>query len=320
MLFRSVPANSNVTYNSITVRNGAVMTVGGGSTVDVTAGVLVTANSSIILQSINNSAQVNGTWQGTGVTLNAASVQVDAGSSINADGQGYLALAGPGAGPQGNENGGSYGGLGGGQPASTIYGSATAPIDLGSGGGVYNASTGVGGGAIRLIVTGTLTNNGIISANGAPVTGSGGGGAGGSVYVTTSTLAGSGIFTANGGADTNNYGNGGGGGRVAIYYAGPTSFTGFSTSVAAAGTPSGSVGTVAFFDTSATNSNVGIYQNYVLPANSNVLYNSLTVANGATVTVGGGSQVVVAGTLHVTGSMLAQSINNVGQVNGLWAG
>ena len=47
---------------------------------------------------------------------------------------------------------------------------------------------------------------------------------------------------------------------------------------------------------------------------------SLTVANGATVTVGGGSQVVVAGTLHVTGSMLAQSINNAGQVNGLWAG
>ena len=136
-------------------------------------------------------------------------------------------------------------------------------VDLGSGGGDYNVSTGVGGGAIRLIVTGTLTNNGIISANGASATGSGDGGAGGSVYVTTSTLAGSGIFTANGGADTNNYGNGGGGGRVAIYYAGPTSFTGLSTSVAAGGTPSGSVGTVAFFDASVPNSNVGIYQNYV---------------------------------------------------------
>jgi len=45
--------------------------------------------------------------------------------------------------------------------------SASAPTDLGSGAGVYNAYGGVGGGAIRLIVSGTLTNNGIISANGA---------------------------------------------------------------------------------------------------------------------------------------------------------
>jgi hypothetical protein len=96
---------------------------------------------------------VNGTWQGTGVTLNAGSVQVDPGSSINADGQGYLALAGPGAGGQGNEIGGSYGGLGGGQTANLTYGSASAPVDLGSGGGDYNVATGVGGGAIRLIVT-----------------------------------------------------------------------------------------------------------------------------------------------------------------------
>jgi len=73
-------------------------------------------------------------------------------------------------------------------PVSTTYGSAPAPTDLGSGGGVYNVYTGVGGGAIRLIVTGTLTNNGIISANAAPVTGAGGGGAGGSVYVTTARL------------------------------------------------------------------------------------------------------------------------------------
>jgi RHS repeat-associated protein len=313
-----LPANSNVLYNSLTVATGATVTIGGGSQIAVAQKMQVTGT--VVAQSLNTSAQVNGAWQGKGVTISAGTLQVDSTGSLNADGQGYLALAGPGAGPQGNENGGSYGGLGGGQPASTIYGSATAPVDLGSGGGVYNVSTGVGGGAIRLIVTGTLTNNGIISANGAPVTGSGGGGAGGSVYVTTATLAGSGIFTANGGADTNNYGNGGGGGRVAIYYAGPTSFTGFSTSVAAGGTPSGSVGTVAFFDTSVPNNNVSIYQSYVLPANSNVQFNSLTVANGATVTIGGGSQVVVAGTLHVTGSMLAQSINNTGQVNGTWQG
>jgi len=127
----TVPANSTVTYNSITIRNGAVMTIGGGSTVNVTAGILVTANSSIILQSINNSAQVNGTWQGTGVTLNAATVQVDPGSSINADGQGYTSLAGPGGGIANSfayPQGGSYGGAGGGQPVSTTYGSAPARL------------------------------------------------------------------------------------------------------------------------------------------------------------------------------------------------
>ena len=316
----TVPANSNVTYNSITVQNGATVTVGGGTTMTVTGSILVTGNSTMVLQSISNSAQVNGRWQGTGVTLNAGSLQVDPGSSINADGQGYLALAGPGAGGQGNELGGSYGGLGGGQVASTIYGSATAPIDLGSGGGVYNVSTGVGGGAIRLIVSGTLTNNGIISSNGESATGSGGGGAGGSVYVTTATLAGSGVFAANGGANLNQYGLGGGGGRIAVYSANQTNYTGFATSTANGGSPSGSVGTVVFFDTSVTNSNVSVYQNFVLPANSTVQYNSLTVANGATVTVGGGSQVVVTGTLHVTGSLVAQSINNTGQVNGLWQG
>jgi RHS repeat-associated protein len=316
----TVPANSTVTYNSITIRNGAVMTIGGGSTVNVTAGILVTANSNLILQSINNSAQVNGTWQGTGVTLNAGSVEVDPGSSINADGQGYLALDGPGAGPQGNSIGGSYGGLGGGQTANLTYGSASAPTDLGSGGGVYNVYTGVGGGAIRLIVAGTLTNNGIISANGAPVTGEGGGGSGGSVYVTTATLAGSGVFTANGGPNTNQNGQGGGGGRVAIYYAGPTSFTGFSTSVAVSGLPSGSVGTVAFFDTSVTNSNVSVYQNYVIPPSTTALYNSLTVATGATVTIGGGSQIAIAQAMHVTGTVIAQSLNNTAQVNGGWLG
>ena len=115
-------ASGSYQITSVTVQSGATLTVGGGSTVTVTGALVVTGNSKVVLQSINNAAQVNGTWQGTGVTVNAASVQVDAGSSINADGQGYLALAGPGGGGLGNENGGSYGGSGGGQSASTIYG------------------------------------------------------------------------------------------------------------------------------------------------------------------------------------------------------
>ena len=175
------------TYNltSLTVENGAVLTIGGGSTVTVSGAVLVTANSSVVLQSINNAAQVNGSWQGAGVTLNAATVQVDAGSSINADGQGYVANAGPAGAPAGSSAGGSYGGLGGtgaGVAAGDLYGTAATPTDLGSGGGsrCCGAIAGPGGGAIRFVVSGTLTDNGVISANGANLIGyQGGGGAGG---------------------------------------------------------------------------------------------------------------------------------------------
>jgi hypothetical protein len=85
----------------LTIANGATLTVGGGSTVTVTGALVVTGNSNVVLQGLNTTAQVNNAWAGTGVTLNAGSVQVDAGSSINADGQGYVALAGPGAGRAG---------------------------------------------------------------------------------------------------------------------------------------------------------------------------------------------------------------------------
>ena len=326
-----IPAGSNVQYNSLTVTNGATLTIGGGSTLTVASQVLVTGTSTIVLQSINTTTQVNGAWAGAGVTMTAGSVQVDAGSSINADAQGYAASAGPGAGPSGSANGGSYGGAGGGQAASTIYGSATAPTDLGSGGGQYQGTTQPGGGAVRLIVSGTLTDNGLISANGAAVSGFVGGGAGGSVYVMAGTLAGSGTFSANGGLNNTSYGSGGGGGRVAVYYnATGSSFTGFTGSTANGGTalPAGNggvagiVGTVAFFDTSAKNNNVAVYQNYVIPAGSNVPYNSLTVANGALLTVGGNSTLTVTGSVKVTGNstIVLQSSNTSAQVNGAWAG
>ena len=189
-------AKGNYQLTSLTVNGGATLTVGGGSSVTVTGAVQVTGNSNIVLEAANNTGQVNGTWQGTGVTINAASVEVDAGSSINADGQGYAPTAGPG-GSTAQYIAGSYGGLGATPAGSTtvaspVYGSATAPVDLGSGGGPSPSGGigGSGGGAIRLVVSGTLTNNGVISANGGGTLnkGSGGTGAGGSVYVTADTL------------------------------------------------------------------------------------------------------------------------------------
>jgi hypothetical protein len=351
----TLPANANLSFNSVTVNNAATLTlgigttfasntvtvtgggnvtVGGGSTLNVSGAVLVTGNSTMVFQSINNNAQVNGAWQGAGVTLNAGSVQVDQGSSINADGQGYVANAGPGGAPVGSSAGGSYGGLGGvgaGTAAGPTYGSDTTPIDLGSGGGsrCCGAIPGPGGGAVRLTVSGTLTNNGVISANGGNLVGyQGGGGSGGSVWVTTAALMGSGVFTANGGTG----GEGaGGGGRVAVYYNAPGSnFTGFQTSVSNGGScgsqcsngtsSAGSVGTAAFFDTSAANNNLMLYQYLTIPASTTVSYNSITVQPGAFLTVGGGSTVTVANALTVSGTVIAQSINNTAQVGGSWQG
>jgi len=82
---------------SLTVNSGVTLTIAGGSTVNVSGTVLVTGASTILLQGKNTTAQVAGQWQGTGVTINAGSITVDAGSKISADGQGYAAGAGPGA-------------------------------------------------------------------------------------------------------------------------------------------------------------------------------------------------------------------------------
>ena len=331
----TIPAGTTVTYNSITVQPGALLTIGGGSTVTVAGA--VTVSGTIVVQSINNSAQINNVWQGSGVTLNAASLVVNTGGSINADAQGYLANDGPGGAPSNSSDGGSYGGLGGigyGSPAAgPIYGSTTAPTDLGSGGSSRCCSTipGSGGGALTINVSGTLTDNGVISANGGAVVGlQAGGGSGGSVYVKTAALTGSGAFTANGGAGGE---AGGGGGRVAIYYDAPSStFTGFAASTASGGacgangtscagsTSGGNNGTAAFFDTSATYNNVSVYQNFTVPAGASPTYNSVTVQPGALLTIGGGATVTTTKALTVAGTVVAQSVNNTAQVDGVWAG
>ena len=125
------------------------MTVGGGSTVNVTAGVLVTANSSIILQSINTAAQVNGTWQGTGVTLNAASVQVDPGSSINADGQGYRRWLDRRGTTRAIQSVAVMADLAVARQRTDVWLSVSSEPISAPAAGVYNVYAGTGGGAIR---------------------------------------------------------------------------------------------------------------------------------------------------------------------------
>jgi hypothetical protein len=129
---------------------------------------------------------------------------IQAGGGITADGTGYASGSGTGAGrtyqvgnPYGYVGGGGgYGGYGASGGGTTLayggitYGSLTAPVDMGSGGGGYTgtqlppAAGGAGGGVVRLSVIGTLQVDGTLSARGMAGTGPcAGGGSGGSIYL-----------------------------------------------------------------------------------------------------------------------------------------
>ena len=160
-------------------------------------------------------------------TLNGAGKGNAGGSAGGGNGEG----TGYGTGTWGGSaGGGSYGGAAG-SPTAGVYGSATAPVDLGSGGGGKGDSSvagGNGGGAVKITASGTITVSGTISTNGTSVGNWAGGGSGGSIYLTAATFTGTGgIITAHGGSSTS--GGGGGGGRIAIYYtstyAAPTTLT-----------------------------------------------------------------------------------------------
>jgi len=139
---------------NLTVTNGATLTIAGGSTVNVAGATTITGSGRILLQGKNTSGQVEGQWLGVGVTINSTDVQVDAGSAISADAQGYLGGFGPGSGGSDaalhGGSGGGYGGVGGRagddfNAGGAAYGDAFAPVDLGSGGGPTSATAGRGG-------------------------------------------------------------------------------------------------------------------------------------------------------------------------------
>ena len=113
--------DTDVSYGALSVENGGSLTIGGGSVVNISGTLSVTGNSVLTLQGKNTADQVGGQWAGVGVTIHAGNVQVDTGSKISADGQGYETSKGPGAGPT-QGDGGSYGGRGGSNSGPT-YGS-----------------------------------------------------------------------------------------------------------------------------------------------------------------------------------------------------
>ncbi len=222
-------AADRVTNNlaSLTLLNGytnrvvfAPRAVEGGSNLTVTAAIEV--RSGHLVFAGDTTAVGDGTPTvkfGVGYTLQAATIAVSNGASINADGRGFPLRLGPGAGDtagNGDYRGAGYGGEGAFRVASTgrgmPYGSAYAPTALGSGGG--HTSSGPGGGALKLAVSGTITIDGRLSVDGGNGTAAWGyGGSGGSIWVASGTLRGGGVISANSGFCSIAW-RGSGGGRI----------------------------------------------------------------------------------------------------------
>src|SRR3989344_1550301 len=211
-----------------------------------------------------------------GVKIRAVNLTVHSGASISADQKGYAQSQGPGASST-STVGASYGGVSYSGSASSTYGSAKAPVDLGSAG----AQPHKGGGAIRLVVSNTFTNDGIVTAEGSESS------SGGSIYVPSGVLAGGGAFHANGGNlfSTGFFKSPGGGGRGAVYYDSSTfsgtilaeggrgSFDGFTSSC-------GTDGTIGIFNQTDNDADLrGSWK--FLQADAPFSYSDILISNGA---------------------------------------
>lgn len=169
--------------------------------------------------------------------IEADSVEVEADSTIDLSGRGYLGgLAQSGMSQSGRtfgnlegsirRTGGSYGGLGGygnvERLANDAYGAWNDPDEVGSGGGSDAGPGGSGGGLLRL-KAGTLTLQGLIQADGGNGGRYGGGGSGGGIRLLLGSLRGAGAIRANGGTGGSESGSGGGG-RIAVTYTNAATF------------------------------------------------------------------------------------------------
>ncbi len=237
------PADTSLEYQDVIVNSGVALTVAGHHHL-----------ASLTVHGLVTHSQ--GDTNGVNLTVDGA-VTITVGGRIDVTAQGYLGgnqgafvgLNGKTRGPVGEpaqgsapQSGGSYGSLGAGPGPNPIYGSATAPVDLGSGGAGSGCTDncgdairgGNGGGRIHLraqslVVDGALRANGGYTWNffyGGPQN-AGGGGSGGSIFVELSggTFSGSGVIEARGGTNASATVPGGGG-RIAITGFGSSAFGG----------------------------------------------------------------------------------------------
>jgi hypothetical protein len=232
---RTVTLGGTVTMRSLTLRNGAVLTIPAPTSTSVSR-----------------------------LDLDVGTLTIDANSRIDATGRGYLGGRTGGntgdvgrttgnsiAGGSDARNGGSYAGLGAfgnnGGITGYAYGNVREPNEPGGGGGTNcGGGSNNGGGLIRIKATTVQVDGQIVADGGSnPGNGCAGGGSGGGIYVSTDTLRGSGSVHANGGDASGFSAGGGGGGRIALHYQTATGFD-FSRvqALGGVGQSQGSPGTV----------------------------------------------------------------------------
>ena len=212
-------------FGSVTFRNGTNLTIPVGKTYRWGADSVNTFGTFTVKGTLQLGGNIRGGTststslcptgkEGIGVTINAATVDVQSGATVTASSLGFGRHTGPGY--YNNNCAATHGGKGGSSPRAT-YGSNTEPTALGSGGPSNAGYYSDGGGAFKINATGTVTVDGTLVANAYSNTGNSnyrGGGAGGSIWIIANAWAGSGTVQAHGGGG---YYWGGGGGRIAVY-------------------------------------------------------------------------------------------------------
>ena len=212
------------------VTNGGILQVYAAVTNAVTAdhGALLAVTGNVSVAGGSAVYAYSHPTNGGSVLFRAADVAVRSTATLSADGGGFApgnrtaansGGYGPGAG--GSRAGGGYGGFGGNfaNTGGLPYGTASAPIHAGSGGGNYSLNLGgSGGGVLRIESSGTVTVDGTVSANGLNGGNNSGGGAGGGVYIACDVFAGNGGTVRADGGDTASSAGNGGGGRISVAY------------------------------------------------------------------------------------------------------
>ena len=184
-----------------------------------------------------------GTNRNIASTLNVSTLTVYSSGSIVAKTSNFANPI-----PASSGNGGSYGGLGGGDSNNqSLYGNISHPTDYGSTGGGSSPGRGEGGGVIILNIA-DFVHDGLIEASGGAGSSGNGGGSGGSIQVVTGFLKGTGVFRAQGG-DASFPAGGGGGGRIGItVLQGQSAFTGVYDATGGNGHKAGASGTILIQD------------------------------------------------------------------------
>lgn len=199
-------AGANALAGSLTIESGSFL--------------FATGDTSVTNEASGGGTGGDGKIHGLGTTIACSDAYIY--GTLSADQRGFPVAQGPG---YTVNQPSSHGG----RAVSAVYGNATAPTALGSGG-----TGGAGGGAVKIAASGTIHIDGIISANGvhahrySP--------AGGSIWLVSHTLSGSGIIRAEGG--NGQIQAGAAGGRIALDYTTST----FSGRVSVAGGRSGYIG------------------------------------------------------------------------------